>query len=80
MELVWRLFLNYLKTGGAADEICCFEEFERIIKSECYEVIRKIINVIRDDKLEDEECFSKIEEIVCIFERMGISAHGRHDF
>ena len=52
----------------------------QIVELECYKVLRKIKAVIEDDSLEDESCFKKIEEIVCIFEEMGSSGGGRHDF
>ena len=52
----------------------------KIMELECYKTLRKIKAVIEDDSLEDEECFKKIEEIVCIFEEMGSSGGGRHDF
>lgn len=52
----------------------------QIVELECYKVLQKIKAVIEDDGLEDESCFRKIEEIVCIFEKMGSSGGGRHDF
>lgn len=52
----------------------------KIVELECYKALQKIKAVIEDDSLEDESCFRKIEEIVCIFEEMGSSGGGRHDF
>lgn len=51
-----------------------------IVELECYKALQKIKAVIEDDNLEDESCFRKVEEIVCIFEEMGSSGGGRHDF
>ena len=53
---------------------------KKIVETECYKALQKIKAVIEDDNLEDESCFRKIEEIVCIFEEMGSSGGGRHDF
>ena len=52
----------------------------KIVESECYKALQKIKAVMEDDSLDDESCFRKIEEIVCIFEEMGSSGGGRHDF
>ena len=52
----------------------------QIIELECYKTLKKIKAVIEDDSLEDESCFRKIEEIVCVFEEMGSSSGERHDF
>ncbi|MBQ9648513.1 MAG: hypothetical protein IJV43_09170 [Oscillospiraceae bacterium] len=50
-----------------------------IVGTESYRALQKIKAVLDDDALGDEACFKKIEEIVCIFEKMG-SRSSRHDF
>ena len=50
-----------------------------IIQSESYQALQKIKAVIHDDSLTDNECFMKIEEIICIFEALG-SNEGRSYF
>ncbi len=50
------------------------------VELECYRALQQIKAIIEDDSLEDESCFRKIEEIVCIFEEIGSSGGGRHDF
>lgn len=52
----------------------------QIVEGRCYLALQKIKAIIEDDSLEDEECFAKIEEIVCVFEEMGSNGGGRHDF
>ena len=52
---------------------------EDIIENFCYLTLEKIINIMRNDNISDEECFQKIEEIIKIFEKMDIPI-GRHDF
>ena len=49
-----------------------------IFKDEDFEVDADL--VIEDDSLEDDECFMKIEEIVCAFENLGSGGGNRHDF
>lgn len=51
-----------------------------IIELISYQALQKIKAIIEDDSLEDKECFMKIEEIVCTFEKMGSRAGSRHNF
>ncbi len=53
---------------------------EQIVEAECYKALQKIKSIIEDCSLDDESCFRKIEEIVCVFETLGSSGGGRHDF
>lgn len=50
------------------------------IESRCYQALQKIRDILRDDSLTDDACFSKIEAIVCLLEEMGIDTGNRHDF
>ncbi len=51
-----------------------------IVKLECYRALKKIKAVLENEDLSDEECFMRIEKIICIFEDMGSSSGIRHDF
>ena len=51
-----------------------------IVEGECYKALQKIKAIIENDALDDAECFERIEEVVCVFEEMGSSGGGRHDF
>lgn len=53
---------------------------KQIVEMECYKALQKIKAIIEDDSLGDNDCFKKIEEIVCVFEGIGSSGGGRHDF
>lgn len=53
---------------------------EKILELHCYQALAEIKNVLADPTLDDPECFYRIEEIVCIFERLGSTGGGRHDF
>lgn len=46
----------------------------------CYQALNRIKTVIEDDRLNDESCFRKIEEIVSILEELGSNGGNRHDF
>lgn len=53
---------------------------EKIVEKKCYQALREIQRIIRDDKLSDKECFMKIEQIICVFEALGSDGGTRHDF
>ena len=55
-------------------------DVQAIVEMECYEALQRIQEILKDEELEDEECFMKIEEIVCLFEEKGWSCGFRHDF
>ena len=56
------------------------EALPSIIESNCYQALCRIREILRDDSLEDAECFQKIEEIVCVLEELGSDGGSRHDF
>ena len=55
-------------------------DLAKIVEGECYQALQKIKAIIQDDSLTDEECFLKIEEIVCVLESVGSGGGFRHDF
>ncbi len=81
MELYAEILTNVLK--GHKMEVI-FPELQidaaEIVESECYKALLKIKDIIYDDSLEDEECFLKIEEIICALESIGVFSGNRHDF
>ena len=55
-------------------------EIEKLLEKECYKILDEIKAVLEDDGLDDEECFERIEKMVCIFEKAGSGCGTRHDF
>lgn len=54
---------------------------ESIVENQCYQMLNKIRDILRDVSLSDPQCFRQIEEIVCLFENeIGTSCGARHDF
>lgn len=51
-----------------------------LVEMKCYRTICKIHEIVSDGAKTDEECFRKIEEIVCELDSLGIGGGGRHDF
>ena len=50
------------------------------IESVSLATLRRIREIVMDDMLDDPECFTKIEEIICTLEFMGSDGGFRHDF
>lgn len=51
-----------------------------LMNSAACQALEKIRRVLNDDRLDDQTCFWKIEEIVRIYEEMGSNGGSRHDF
>lgn len=51
-----------------------------IVELQCYQTLCKIQKIVRDDTLDDAECFERIERIICEFEAIGSDGGIRHDF
>ena len=55
-------------------------DWSRLIELKSYQTICRIHEIVSDDRLDDPECFHRIEEIVCSLDDLGIGGGGRHDF
>ena len=81
MKLDTELLANYLSQENAQ---IIFPDLQlnaaQIIEQQCYETLRKIQDILRDDTLTDTECFEQIDRIICVFEQIGIDCGNRHDF
>ncbi|MBE6932874.1 MAG: hypothetical protein E7464_05810 [Ruminococcaceae bacterium] len=54
--------------------------FEELVKDRCYMALQDICDIIRDDRLNDEQCIGKIDDILAILELNGINTSPRHDY
>ena len=80
MELYADILAHKLCEEGLAAIIAqVLPEPEKTLETECYHALKKIREILNDNRLSDAECFQQIEAIVCLFENMG-SGGGRHDF
>lgn len=51
-----------------------------LMDSAACRALQEIREVLRDGRLEDPECFRRIERIVSVYEDLGSGGGGRHDF
>ncbi len=51
-----------------------------IIEGKCYQALQEIREILDDHTLSDENCFARIEQIICVFEKLGSDGGSRHDF
>ena len=51
-----------------------------LVEMRCYNALKEIKTIIEDESCTDEECFLKIEKIVCLLEDLGSNGGFRHDF
>ena len=80
MELYKEILINVLERQKA--EVIFPElniDVEKIVELKCYRALNEIKAVLEDSSLEDADCFRRIEEIVCIFEKNFDGVNFRHD-
>ena len=51
-----------------------------IMELQCYQALCEIREIVRDDTLDDAECFDRIERVICTLESIGSDGGNRHDF
>jgi len=81
MELYKEILIGILKNEEVSVSFPNLHlDAEKIINLSSYQALKAIKNILHDDSLADNECFSKIEEIICLFEALGSDGGTRHDF
>ena len=82
MELYQEILVHLLENQQIEVNIPALQSgaLEHIVESVCYQTLQRIQEVVQDDRLDDAECFQRIEEIVCAFEALGSDGGCRHDF
>ena len=78
MGLYEQLILKGLETGEL--QVAVSDGVQRWLEGKCCQALKEIQTVLKDDSLDDPECFMRIEQIVEIFERLGRNGGTRHDF
>ena len=56
------------------------ESITKPFELRCYVALNKIKSILEDDSLSDKDCFWKIEEIISVYEKMGVCVNFRHDY
>lgn len=79
MELYQEVLKNILLEQNG-DNLYMQSILNDLVEMKCYQALKKIKEIIDDDRLDDKECFMKIEEIICVLEELGSGGGTRHDF
>lgn len=77
MELYHKILADYFARYGYLEELI---DSTAIVQDRCYQALCRIKEILEDDSMDDPECFSRIEKIVCVIEELGCDAGSRHDF
>ncbi len=81
MELCKQILTEAFRSGIVEVRFPDLEcDLSKIVESTCYQALKEIKEILNDDTLTDEDCFNKIEEIVCVLEDYGMDGGSRHDF
>ncbi len=76
-------YLQYLIEKEENKVVIRFPELEEVMKNfmqeKCYRVLREIRDIVADPYLDEEECYSRVEEIVSKLEDIGFDCDSRHD-
>ncbi len=81
MELYKEILINILEKENVSVEFKnCEINSAEIVNLACYRALYDIKDILQDSSLTDKECFSKIEQIIVLFESIGSGGGDRHDF
>ena len=79
MELWRELLISGLQNDNYKLESINDKTLNEITESRIYQVLFQIKQIIENEKLSDQDCFTKIEKIICTLEDNKIFCD-RHDF
>lgn len=79
-ESMTRSLLENLRAAAGFDKENMADMAAERMKDASYRALQEIWEALRDDSLEDPECFWRIEEVVKIYESIGSNGGFRHDF
>ena len=79
MELWRELLISGLQDTNNKIENVSDKALGEILESKCYQVLLEIKRTIDDEKLQDADCYIRIEEIIRVLEENCVFCD-RHDF
>ena len=80
MELWQQIFASILSQGAPEIHFPQQPDLERIFSDQCYAALCEIKAILETEGDTDKDCFLKIEEVLRVYERMGVPCGTRHDF
>ncbi len=79
MELFKELLISGLQNKIYEFDFINDKTLKEIVENQCYKALLQIKQTLEDEKLSDQDCFIKIEKILCVLEENGVFC-SRHDF
>lgn len=78
---VWKEILAWLLTHGEMEmRFPQAPDLEKLFADKCYRALCEIKEILETEAYTDEDCFVRIEEVLRVYEKMGVSCGTRHDF
>ena len=75
------VILKILVLYAGGDLLNDEQEFYRcLVSGAAGRTLLQIRKILKDETLDDKTCFQKIEAILSLYEDLGLSSDGRHDF
>ena len=80
MDLYKEILVKVLEKEKGKVEISGLElDVAKIVEQKCYQTLLKIKGILSDPRLDDTQCFQKIEAIILTLESIGSGCDFRHD-
>lgn len=80
MDLFKSILLSALNESKINIEFSNSDIIEKSFNNKCYNLLVKITEILKSESYTDDECYFKIEEIVCLFEDNKIDCGNSHNY
>ena len=80
MEEWKEIFADMLSNGEMEIRFPQAPNLEKCFADKCYFALCEIKEILETAAYSDKECFIRIEEVLRVYEKMGIRCGNRHDF
>ena len=68
---LWReLLISGLQNESYKFDFINDKMLKEIVENKCYKILLQLKQTIEDESLSDKDCFIKIEEILCVLEKI----------
>lgn len=79
-ETLMLTFADHLRVAVTPTKEQTRSMIVELMNCDACRTLEEIREVLNDDRLDDQNCFQRIEEIVRLYEKLGSNGGSRHDF